>query len=196
LPAEASAQAGPSRGNKPQDPRREDDDMKTFNAVFDRLVTSMAVIAGISIIGMMLVECYEVVSRYFFHSPTIWSVEFCEYMLFLLAFLGTTWVLRKKAHISVTIVVERLSPKSRAFCHLFASLVGILICAIIFWFSLKTTWENYESGVRVIKTYALHKWFFLSFIALGYLLLLVEFTRQFAGHLRSFKTKLPEGESR
>jgi len=79
--------------------------MKKINALFDHLIDTLAVIAGIFIIFIMFAECYEVVARYFFRRPTVWSVEFCEYMLFLLAFLGTTWVLRKKAHISVTIVL-------------------------------------------------------------------------------------------
>jgi len=137
-------------------------------------------------------ECYEVVSRYFFHRPTIWSVEFCEYMLFILAFLGATWVLRRKAHISVTILLERLKPRTRTYCNLFSCFMGIVISLVIFWFALKTSLENYMVGVKVVKTYALPKWIFLSFISLGYLLLLVEFIRQFSGHLRRLESKKAE----
>jgi len=61
---------------------------------------------------------------------------------------------------------------------LFSCFVGIVISLIIFWFSLKTSYENYVVGVKVVKTYALPKWIFLSFISLGYLLLSVEFIRQ------------------
>jgi len=163
--------------------------MKRFNALFDHLIDIMAVIAGIFIICMMFIECYEVVSRYFFHRPTIWSVEICEYMLFILAFLGATWVLRKKAHISVTILLERLKPRNQIYCNLFSCFVGIIISLIIFWFSLKTSFENYVTGVNVVKTYAFPKWIFLSFISLGYLFLLIEFLRQFSGHLRRLELK-------
>src|SRR5512136_1381615 len=109
--------------------------MKKLNLLFDHLIDTLAVIAGAFIICMMFMECYEVVSRYFFRRPTIWSVEFCEYMLFILAFLGTTWVLRKRAHISVTIFLERLRPRTRIYCNLFSCLMGIIISLIIFWFS-------------------------------------------------------------
>lgn len=161
--------------------------MNKFNAFFDNLIDSLAFIAGFFIFAMMWIECYEVVARYFLNRPTIWGMEFCEYMLFLLAFLGTTWVLKKKAHISATILVERLKPRTRAYCDLFASFMGILISIVIFWFSLKTSLENYVTNVKVVKTYALPKWIFLSFISLGYLLLLIEFIRQFSGHLRSLR---------
>jgi len=169
--------------------------MKKFNVIFDHLINSLAFIAGSFIFAMMGIECYEIVSRYFFHRPTVWSVEFCEYMLFLLAFLGTTWVLKKRAHISVNILVERLKPRARTYCHLSASFMGILISLIIFWFSLKTSLENYVVGVKVIKTYALPKWIFLSFISFGYLLLLIEFVRQFSNYLRSLVLKKAEGKT-
>jgi TRAP-type C4-dicarboxylate transport system permease small subunit len=169
--------------------------MKKFNAIFDGLIDTMAVIAGVFIFTQILVECYEVVARYFLHRPPIWGVEYCEYTLFLLAFFGTTWVLKKKAHINVTIMLERLKPRPRTYCNLFASLMGILISFTIFWFALQTTRENYITGVRVVKTLSIHKWPFLSFIALGYLLLLIEFIRQFSGHLKSLMGKAEEKTS-
>ena len=159
--------------------------MKKFGYYFDRLIGIMAFIAGTFIFIMMIIECFEIVSRYFFKRPTVWSVEFCEYMLFLLAFLGTTWVLKERAHISVTILVERLRPRSKLYCHVFSSLMGILISLVIIWFSIKTSVESYVTGVKIVKTYALPKWIFLSFISLGYLLLLIEFIRQFFDGLRS-----------
>jgi TRAP-type C4-dicarboxylate transport system permease small subunit len=166
--------------------------MRKFNALFDHLIDSLAFIAGFFIFAMMWIECYEIVARYFLNRPTVWGMEFCEYMLFLLAFLGTTWVLKKRAHISANILVERLKPRHRAYCDLFVSCMGILISVVIFWFSLKTSLENYVTGVKVVKTYALPKWIFLSFISLGYLLLLIEFIRQFADHFRSLKVKKEE----
>jgi C4-dicarboxylate transporter DctQ subunit len=153
--------------------------MKRFNAIFDGLLNILAVIVGFFLIAMMFIECYEIVARYLLGRPTIWGVEACEYMLFFIAFLGAAWLLKKGGHISVPIVVERLRPRTQIYCHLLASLVGILIASIIFWFALRTSWENYIVGVRVVKTLSLPKWIFLSFIAFGYLLLFVEFIRQF-----------------
>jgi len=166
--------------------------MKRFNAIFDGLVNALAIIAGIFIVCTGLIECYEVVMRYFLHRPPIWGVEVVEYMLFLIAFLGTTWVLRNKSHISVTILVEHLKPRAQAYCNLFASAMGILISLVILWYAAKTTWDCCVTDVRVVKTYAWPKWPFLSFIALGYLLMLVEFVRQFLGHVQSLVSRAEE----
>ncbi len=161
--------------------------------VFDRLVGVLAFIGGFFIFVMMGIECFEIVSRYFFHRPTIWSVEFCEYMLFLLAFLGTAWVLRNRAHITVNILVERMRPGVRVYFNLFSSFIGVLVSLVILWFSVKTAVDNYVTGVKVVKTYALPKWVFLSFISLGYLLMLVEFWRQFWGYLRGLIGGISKG---
>jgi C4-dicarboxylate transporter DctQ subunit len=169
--------------------------MKTFDAIFDGLVNALACIAGFFIVCAGFIECYEVVTRYFLHRPPIWGVEAVEYMLFLIAFLGTTWVLRNRSHISVTILIEHLSPRAQAYCNLFASAMGILISLVILWFGVTTTWDCCVTDVRVVKTYALPKWWFLSFIALGYFLMLVEFIRQFLGHVRSLGLHPADGKA-
>jgi len=164
-------------------------EMKRWSALFDGILNTLAAIAGVFIVLMTLIECYEVVARYFFRSPPIWGVEFCEYMLFLLAFLGTAWVLREKSHIAVTIVLERMKPRTRTCCDLFACSLGIIISLMIIWYSLRTSWQCYVTDVKVVKTLSQPKWIFLSFISLGYLLLLIEFVRQFSGHIRSLGTR-------
>ncbi|MEW6667117.1 MAG: TRAP transporter small permease subunit [Thermodesulfobacteriota bacterium] len=162
--------------------------MKRWNAVFDGILNTLAAIAGVFIVLMTLIECYEVIARYFLKRPPIWGVEVCEYMLFLLGFLGTAWVLREKSHISVTILLDQMKPRIRACCNMFACSLGIVISLIIIWYSLKTSWQCYVTDVKVVKTLAQPKWIFLSFISLGYLLLLVELVRQFLAHVRSLGT--------
>lgn len=166
-----------------------DHEMKNFNKFFDRIIDSLAFIAGSFIFIMMLIECYEVIGRYYIRHPLLWGVEVCEYMLFLLAFLGTAWVLKKRAHVSVDIFFRLLKPRSQIHCNLFVSFMGIMVSLIIFFFGLKTAWEDYIAGVRIVKTTPVPSWIFLSFIPLGYLLLLIEFIRQFLAELKQLGLK-------
>jgi len=168
--------------------------MKKLIFIFDGIEDIFAYIAGIFLIAMMFIECYEVVARYFLRRPPIWGVETCEYMLFFITFLGAAWLLKKKGHISVDLLMERLKPRTKIYYNLFSSFMGIAISSIIFWFSVKTSLENYITGVRVVKTLSLPKWFFLSFIALGYLLVIFEFIRQFLGHLRNLRVIKKQGQ--
>ena len=84
---------------------------------------------------------------------------------------------------SVDIVVERLSLKSKRCLGLLSSAVGILVSALICWFALVASWDCYVTGVVVTKTFSIPKYYFLPFISLGYLFLLIEFGRQFFRNL-------------
>lgn len=151
---------------------------------FDRIIDFMAFVAGILLVAGVLIVCFEVIMRYFAHRPQIWTVEVCEYILFGIAFLGAPWLLKQGGHVSVDLVVEHLGSKNQGRLRLFSAVTGVIISAIICWFSLATAWDCYKSGVLVTKTLTVPKHYFLILIFLGYLLLLVEFTRQFLQHLR------------
>lgn len=158
--------------------------MKRFDTLFDYLLNSMAMIGGLLILCLIMIECYEIFARFLGH-PTTWSVDFCEYSLYLIAFSGTAWVLKQNAHITVTVLIVLLKPRAKTYCHLLSSLMGGMVSFIIFWFASKLTWDYYVDAVQVAKTIPVQKWPFLSFAAFGYLLLLVEFVRQFCCDLRS-----------
>jgi len=155
--------------------------------IFDRLIDFMAFLAGLLLAGAVLIVSFEICMRYFLRRPQVWTVEVCEYILFILAFLGAPWLLKKGGHVSVDIVVERLNTKVRRYLNLLSCGVGILISTVITWFSLVTAWGCYESGVVVTKTLTIPKHYFLLFITLGYFLLILEFGRQFYNHLRAPK---------
>lgn len=160
---------------------------KPKKGIVDHVIDFMAGAAGFLLVAAVLIVCVEIIMRYFFRKPQVWSVEVCEYILFTLAFLGAPWLLKKGGHVSVDVVTERLGPRARGYLGLFACGIGVCISAIITGFSIVAAWDCYVTGVVVTKTLTIGKHYFLVFITLGYLLLLVEFGRQFLKHLRAPK---------
>lgn len=154
---------------------------------FDWLIDAMAFVAGLLLVAAVLIVSFEICMRYFVQKPQVWTVEVCEFILFILTFLGTPWLLKKGGHTSVDILVERMGPGLQRFSGLFASAVGMAVSLVIFCFSLVTSWDCYESGVVLTKTITVSKYYFLLFIALGYLCLFIEFARQFVRQLRQKK---------
>jgi len=161
--------------------------LEKTRVVFDHIIGSLAGAAGVLIIGMMLIMCYEVVMRYFFNRPPAWAVEISEYLLFLIAFLGAAWLLKLGGHVRVDIVLGRLNPKAQTLLNIATSAIGAIICLIIAWYGGESTIDHFQRGVPVVKTLAFPKFTLLLFIALGCFLLSIQFLRQTYSYVRSWK---------
>src|SRR5258705_13499543 len=62
------------------------------------------------------VGAWEVIARYFFHAPTIWSFD-VTYMLYGTIFmLGSAYALHKGAHIRTDVFYEKSTTSTRGMC--------------------------------------------------------------------------------
>lgn len=146
--------------------------------MLDALIMACAVLAVAIMVMLVACVCYEVVMRYFFNAPTRWVVEFSEYALLQLAFLGAAWVLREEAHVSVEMLVELLPRRGREILFAATSIVGACTCALFFWVSLTYLVGIYESGELIFKSMVVKKWAVMAVIAPGLLLLTLQFARR------------------
>ena len=155
--------------------------------ILDRIMDFMAFLAGILLAVAVLIVCFEILMRYFVQRPQVWTVEVCEYILFSIAFLGAPWLLKVGGHVNIDIFASQLSPKGKTINAIISASVGIIISAIICWFSITTSYECYTSGILLTKTLNVPKHYFLMLIALGYFFLLLEFGRQFLRNLKTLR---------
>ena len=149
----------------------------------------MALLAGILLVVLVFIVCWEIAMRYFVHRPLVWMVEVCEYILFSIAFLGAPWLLKKGGHVNVDVVTEHLSLKMKRVMRGIAMAAGVIFSAIVCWFAFTTALESYRTGVLVTKTFNIPKHYFLFLICVGYLCLTLEFARQFFHDFRGTEGK-------
>ena len=71
-------------------------------------VAAIAVFAGI-----FLCVFAQVILRYAFNSPLTWSEELARYLFIWCAFLGWIVASRRKSHLAMTFVIERLSTRTQ-----------------------------------------------------------------------------------
>jgi TRAP-type C4-dicarboxylate transport system permease small subunit len=136
------------------------------------------VLAVAILVALVASVALEVVMRYFFNRPTRWVVEFSEYALLWVAFLGGAWVLREEAHVKVEMLVEILPPRTREITHIITSLVGMMTCALFCWVSTAFIVELYDSGEVLFRSIQVKKWAVMSVMAPGLLLLTLQFMRR------------------
>ena len=72
---------------------------KRFWDGFDWLLKLLANAGMVLLFLMMLSVCWEVFSRYYLGRGTAWVIEFSEYSILFMTFLGTAWLLRKDGHV-------------------------------------------------------------------------------------------------
>lgn len=149
----------------------------------------MALLAGILLVALVLIVCWEIAMRYFVRRPLVWMVEVSEYILFSIAFLGAPWLLKKGGHVNVDVVTEHMGSKMQRIMKRIAMAVGVIFSAIVCWFAFATALECYRTGVLVTKTLNVPKHYFLFLISLGYLFLTLEFGREFFHDIRGTEGK-------
>src|SRR5205809_2167101 len=88
-------------------------------------------------IPLVLAVSYEVIARYFFHAPTIWSFD-VTYMLYGTIFmLGAAYALHKGAHIRTDFFYDKWSVKTRGIIDSTSYIVfffpSIVLFLIVSW---------------------------------------------------------------
>jgi len=86
--------------------------------------------------GMVLVVCFDVVTRYLLNMSMV-AVQELEWHLFALIFLlGAAYTLKEDGHVRVDVFYSRLSPRAKAFIDLVGSLIFLIpFCILIIWSS-------------------------------------------------------------
>jgi TRAP-type C4-dicarboxylate transport system permease small subunit len=93
----------------------------------------MAVIAAFVLGAMMLLTVADVVGRYFFSRPIKGTWELVGLLLVCAGTWGLGYCQREKAHISITVLVNRFSRRAQAIVNSLAYLVGIAGFSLLCW---------------------------------------------------------------
>ena len=83
---------------------------------------------------LVLVVCFDVLTRYVFNFSLVWVQEL-EWHVFSLIFLfGAAYTLKHDQHVRVDLFYDGRSPKAKAAVNLFGTLVFLLpFCLVLIW---------------------------------------------------------------
>ena len=85
------------------------------------------------IIPLMLLTFADVMLRGFFNKPIPGTFEISQYILAIFILLGAAYTQQVKGHVGVDFVTSRLSPRLRAICEIFTTLLSLFIIAVVVW---------------------------------------------------------------
>lgn len=139
--------------------------------LIDRISRYIAWFAMLLIVGLIATMFFEVIARYGFNSPTIWSYDISYMLNGTIFLLGSGYVLSKNLHVRVDFLSTRMSVPVQHTVNLIFD-VFILLPAIA-WIAYRATgkaWRSFDTGaVEVVSPWAPVIWPFEAGIALGLL---------------------------
>ena len=157
------------------------------SSVFDYIIGSLTYLAAAILTFIMLAVCWDVIARALWGQPLKWVLEFSEYSLLYITFLGTAWVLKREGHVIVDIGLNQLNPSNRALLNVVTSILGVLICAILTWYGWDVSWEHLQQGYYQPTVIQPPDFPIFVIIPIGFFLLLIQFIRRAYKHLGDWR---------
>lgn len=102
--------------------------MKTFRNGITRILNGLA---GISFIAMVVLTCWQVLTRYILKNPSTWSEELVGYLFAWMSLLGASIVTCERGHMNIPIIVEQFSETVQKGLNCFGEVVAFLFSAVI-----------------------------------------------------------------
>src|ERR1043166_1764607 len=86
----------------------------------------------------------QVVLRYGFDRPLVWSDELARYLFVWCAFLGWIIAARRRSHLAISVLADRCGPRGRALFGLVASAAALVFAALLFGYGIQITKRNVD----------------------------------------------------
>jgi TRAP-type C4-dicarboxylate transport system permease small subunit len=103
----------------------------------DRLSDGIAVVLNFVIASMLFVMCavtvWQVFSRYVLNDASSWSEEVARIMMTYMALIGSAVVIKTGGHVTVTVLLDRVSPGILKWLLIFRDLFMLFTLIIVGW---------------------------------------------------------------
>lgn len=104
------------------------------------------VAASVIFCSMMIVVTAQILMRYVFNHPLLWSEEFARYVYVWLVFIGSAYGVTQEKHVAVTILTDRLPEPVRNALKLVCNL--LVIAALLYMLPHSVKYLGRQHGLR------------------------------------------------
>ena len=147
------------------------------------ILNAMAMLTGLILVFVTFSISYSIATRALGFQSPVWIIQFNEYSLLWMTFLGTAWVLSRRKHVAIDVVTGRLSPGGKRVAEIIHSVMGAGVCGVLCYFSMLIVLNMYSRGVTDVQAVDVPKSFVLFVIPLGFFCLTIQFIRNFVSEV-------------
>lgn len=160
---------------------------------FDRLYTIAGALAAVCLVSMALCVITSIVSRLIsVYIPGL--TEIAGYLMGAANCLALAYTFRNKAHIQVTLFVEKLSQANQNRFCIFALAVTSVITIYVAFYMIRLTYFSWDFGDVSGGSLATPMWIPQSVVTLGTIILAISLIHSFIEYCWSLKTSRPSSD--
>ena len=99
-------------------------------------------ILWVGVLLTFVIILYEVIMRYFFNRPNVWTNELSQYVFAAYAVLCGGYLMRGRRHVNVEILYNRFSPKGKIIANIVTFPVFLMFTGAMLLLGTSFAWES------------------------------------------------------
>ncbi len=151
--------------------------MRSIARAYGALLFTMAVIAGGTLVWLMVAVVVSVLMRNGGLQPYAWLFTSTEYGLLYMTMLGAPWLAREKGHVHIELVTAALPPAARAAVSRLVALACVAVSLILAWKGADLLMTNLERNDYDVRAYYYPRWLLTVTFPLSFGMMAIEFGR-------------------
>ncbi len=155
--------------------------MQALYRGYSALVYAMALIAGATLVWLMVSVIASVAMRNLGLQPFAWLFTSNEYGLLYMTMLGAPWLVREKGHVHIELVTAALPEGLRRIVSRAVALACVIVCVILAWQGYELLAKNLERNDFDVRAYYFPRWMLTITFPLSFGIMAIEFARFVVG---------------
>ena len=156
-------------------------------------ITGAGYLGAYLVVVGMLITTYDVVARYVFNRPTIFAYDMSRWIYYYCTLLMAAWVLRKKGHVKIDIVLVMLRNKTHvALLETINSFLIFVACAFLLWQGVVSTAEDIMANTLTNSAIRIPRFWLFVAIPISALLLICQAFGRLRSHYHELVATLRE----
>lgn len=145
--------------------------------IYERLLFVLFAFGALVLSLTMCLILYDVVARNVGLSSFPHTITLTEYGLYYMTMLGAPWLVRKKHHIYIQLLVGVVPARFRTIIAKLCYFLCVCTCALICYYAGLVTIESFVRGGDEVRSFDMPRWALFVAMPISFSLLTVEFCR-------------------
>lgn len=151
-------------------------DAETILKKLGWLSDKLLYLGAVALFMMMLLTAADVAGRYLFNKPILGAFELTEFLVLILIFSFLAHTQAEKTHVSVDLLVSRLSKKWQTALNIFNHAACLVLMGLFVWMTTLRAMELKEYA-EASSNLGIPKFPFAYFVVIGFAVLGLEYIR-------------------